>query len=522
VFLLKLLLCVCLFGLLTAGSLENIPTDSWVYDDVDLLKTAGLIHSMPSTSRPWTRAEAGGLVQEADSAAAFRDMVPGIAAALERLRTEFAADVPLRQVRTGSRRAIIRIPVPAGDQAQFRMDGFSRAGTRRWNGRTDIIGSIGTVLSNRPGSDFAFYERAEFTMFHPDTIDIVDSAGKHVSGTRVGAWMDLGVFQIDHAYLAFRIPWLRLEFGRDKFRWGPGYVSSCMLSDHAPGLDHVQLCASYRDFKYLSFTSYLSRWGLKHRFLSAQRIEYSFLDRVTLGGALMSAYSWDSLQTRAFFGMMNPIIPVFFEVAGSGHDDNLLVGWDAVVHLPRCKAYGQLFMDNYEFVKREGQPPNAIAWQVGAYWVPDLPVSVRVEYSRVNPFTYYHRIHHIMYEQYGVPLGHRLGPDADQVYCRLGFVLWAPLDVGIVGAYTRRGYYNRGDFTRLSWYGGQPLPEQFPSELGDEKVERETRVQAEAQVWLGRDLRVLGDVAYWYRQNVAGTPDNRDGFDFTLRIEFRY
>ncbi|OYD15677.1 hypothetical protein CH330_05055 [candidate division WOR-3 bacterium JGI_Cruoil_03_51_56] len=47
-----------LAGLAGAGSLENIPTDPWVYADLDLLKTSGLIRSMVSTSRPWTRTEA--------------------------------------------------------------------------------------------------------------------------------------------------------------------------------------------------------------------------------------------------------------------------------------------------------------------------------------------------------------------------------------------------------------------------------------------------------------------------------
>lgn len=60
------------FGLLApltvihaASPLENIRTDSWVYEAVDFLKLAGLLHSVPSSSRPWTRAYAAQLVSEA-------------------------------------------------------------------------------------------------------------------------------------------------------------------------------------------------------------------------------------------------------------------------------------------------------------------------------------------------------------------------------------------------------------------------------------------------------------------------
>ncbi len=514
--------CILFLVGIAAASLQNIPTDSWIYDDLDLLKTSGFVRSMPSTSRPWTRGEAAVLVREADSLSRLGRSGSAQRAALSRLRTEFGDELPDMKPEVGPRRPLVVIPVPVAPDARFQGDMFSRARVVRLGERNEASGSVGAVLSNRPGDKFAFYERVEFTMFRPDSADIEDPAGIHVPGSRVHSWMEFATFEIEHAYLAFKIPWLRLEFGRDEFFWGPGYVSSCMLSDNAPSLDHVQLCASYRNFKFLSFTSYLSRWGLKHRFLSAQRLELSLFDRVTLGGALMNVYSWDSLQTRSLFGMMNPLIPIYLEVANSGHDDNFLVGWDAVVYLPRIKVYGQLFLDNYEFVAKEGQPCNAVGWQVGGFWAPNLGFEFRIEYARINPFTYYHRIYHIMYENWSVPLGHELGPDADQIHARLGFVPFAPLTVSLLGIHTRRGYYNRGNFERKTWHGGQLLPERFPAEGGGEKVECTSQAGIEAGFWLGRDMRIAGSVAYWYSQNYQGAPDNRDGFDVSLRLEYRY
>jgi hypothetical protein len=54
-----------LAALAVAGPLENVRTGSWVYGSIEVLKTAGLIRSVPSTSRPWTRAYAARLVKEA-------------------------------------------------------------------------------------------------------------------------------------------------------------------------------------------------------------------------------------------------------------------------------------------------------------------------------------------------------------------------------------------------------------------------------------------------------------------------
>jgi hypothetical protein len=507
---------------LAAGSIATIPTDSWIYDDIVLLKTSALVSAPLSSSRPWTRAEAERLVREADSIA--RSRRPGLPqrAALERLRTEFGVGLPGVDFRHGPRRPLVSLPVPTGADSRLDADLFSRAGFRHGDGNRGS-GSVGAVLMNRPGDRFAFYERAEFTVFRPDSADIIDSAGEHVPGSRVHSWMELATLEIEHAYLAFRLPWqLRLEVGRDEFCWGPGRVSQVMLSDHAPALDHIQLGASYRSFRFLAFSASLSRWGEKHRFLSAQRVEVSFWDRLTLGGALMNVYSWDSLQTRSFFGMMNPLVPIYLEVANSGHGDNFLVGWDAVYYLPGARLYGQLFLDNYEFLKRESSPPNAVAWQVGGEWAPNLPVSVAAEYSRIAPFTYYHRVHHVMYEHYGVVLGHEIGPDADRFDVRLGVVPLTGFALGAGGSLVRRGYYNRGNYERKCWYGGLPLPEMFPAEVGDEKVERDWRVGFDVDWWATRDLRCLVDAGYRYSENWRGMPENRDWFEAGVGLEYRY
>jgi hypothetical protein len=61
------LLLAAAVAIVTAASLENVPTDSRLYDDIDLLKTSDLIHSMPATSRPWTRGECVRLLLEVRS-----------------------------------------------------------------------------------------------------------------------------------------------------------------------------------------------------------------------------------------------------------------------------------------------------------------------------------------------------------------------------------------------------------------------------------------------------------------------
>uniref|UniRef100_A0A7C4GAF9 Capsule assembly Wzi family protein n=1 Tax=candidate division WOR-3 bacterium TaxID=2052148 RepID=A0A7C4GAF9_UNCW3 len=508
--------------LATFASIEHIPTDSRIYTDIDILKTSGLIRLMPSTSRPWTRAEAARLVAEADSAARTTTLGPGQQAALDRLLWELGDEL----ARSEHRHPLLRFPVPDIPGGFGWSDLIGRA--RASNSQQQL--TAGAVLGNRPGNDFCFYDRIEFSAFNPKLVRTEDPAGVHLPGSRANSWKDRVSVETELAYFALRLPWVRFETGRDEFVWGPGYQSSVMLSDNAPALDHLQLCASYRGFKYLGFTAMMSRWHEHHRFLSGQRLELSLWNRLTLGGAMLNVFAWDSSTTRDFAGMLNLLVPLYFSVANSSHCDNLLVGWDAALYLPQSKVYGQLFVDNYEFNNLRNAP-NAVGVQAGAFWSPRLPIRVRVEYAAVTAFTYYHRAHSIMFENYLTPLGHELGPDADRI---LGRVELTPLpgwlETALCADYTRRGYFNRGDYLRKSYYVGQTLPQTFPARgidsLGNviEEVEGTFSVGPEIEVRpLRLPLHARLAVNYRLTASPEGSPgERRSGVDFALKVEYRY
>ena len=513
-------------ALATAAGLEGVPTDSRLYDDFDLLKTSGLIHSMPPTSKPWTRGECVRLLLEARDGSQ-NALGPVQRAALKRLEFEFGSELPALP----ARRPTVGMPVPDLGDAEARCDFFSRASAALDAQHL----SLGAVINNRPGDNFAFYERFELTAWNPKMVETElapDSSGLHIPGTRILPWRDLVTLETELAYLAFRIPWLRLEFGRDEFVWGPGFTGSVMLDDTAPALDHIQLCASYRNFKFLTFTSLLSRWGSKPRLLSAQRIELSLWNRLTLGGAMMVLSSWDALQPTQFGGLINPLIPLLLSEATSAYGNNSFIGWDAVCYLSRTKVYGQLFVDDYN---DDQWGPDEVGIQVGAHWAPNLPVEARLEYTRIAAFTYYHRIHSIMFENYLTTMGHPLGPDADQLFVTVNVVPngWLKVDIG--ADYTRRGYHNRGTYVRKSYKNPQDRiylrqHNEFPTRGWDtlsgaltEEVDKTLRFAPEVEIRALRDLFVSLSVGIWRSQNYQGAIGvNRNGVDLALKVEYRY
>ncbi len=495
------------------GSQYYIPTDSRLYEDVDLLKTAGLIRSLPSTSKPWTKDEFLRFLREAESAAQGRYLNPAQRSALNRLHRELT-----------EKKMALEFDLP---ESRIWFEPFSRGWVE--NGAQRV--SLGMKVLNTPADRFFCYERIEMILLNPKQGRVLDSSGWHNPKTRVVSWQDRILWEMERAYFGFKLPWLRLELGRDEWYWGPGYLSSVMLSDQAPALDQIQFTVTGRNVKFVSFTALLSRWNERHRFLSAQRLEVLLVKRLVLGAAMFNVYTWES--ARDFGGFINPLLPLYFSEANSGHDDNLLVGGDAVVYLPRSKLYAQLLLDNYEFNTRK-QSPNCVGWQFGFLFLPPRPLDLRIEYTGITPFTYYHRLRDIMFENFSVPLGHQIGPDADQLWARLRFSPVSWLGLSVWGDYTRRGYYNRGDYERLSYDVADSIfikkYYSFPArgydyETGEllEEVERCSRFGPELEITPLPDLYINAWFALAFCQNKDGKiGEKRTTPEFLIKLEYRY
>ncbi len=501
-------------------ALENIPTESWIYDDIDYLKTYGLVKSIPSSSRPWTRKEATLLIKEALDC---EDVPKPAQSFLLRLTRELHQELAKLGYKAQSQRnPLLRFELfDLTDKEKFTLH-------NDWFGKIQVDTSnqslaIGTILKTGYDPRISIYDRFEFTLYRESISDIHDSAGIHVPGLSVHSWMNIATFLIKNAYLKFKLPWLTIGLGRDKLSFGPGKRKSVMLADSAPALDMIQLRGDFKNLKLLGFTAALSRWGEKLRFLSGQRIELSLLSRIRLGGNMFAVHSPDSSQTKSFFGLINPLIPIYFEVANSGHDDNLLVGWDFALYLPRTQLYGQLFLDNWEpLPSRSVKYPNSYCVKLGSYIVPSPWFDFCAEYDKVTHYTYYHRINHIAYTHYDMPLGNPLGPDADETYFRINFYPLKWFYPSLQFTSTRRGERNRGDFKNKAYLNpdSTPISKVFPSGI----VEKTLAFGPELTFQPLPGLRISASAQYHKLTNPNGidTLPTELGLSAGLRIQYRY
>lgn len=510
-----LIFWICVFGFWFlvfnfshAAPLDNIPTKSWIYDAIDYLKTSGYITTIPSTSKPWTRQEVINLLKTYSINKTYANAQAAFYA--DRLLTEFSDDFLL----TEKKKKLIRINYEAGNLLINPYLRFTHSKLPYWltpygnnifpDNQTT---TFGLVFNLDKESKISLYHNSELTFYHKKIYDTLGANIASVPGMRVMESSNILTYDVKQAYISFPFFFLTIALGRDYLYFGPGFRSSVLLSDIAPSMDQIQVRANGKDYKALWFCAALSPWYYYHRFLSGQRLEFNLGKYLKIGGTMLVVYSFDSLQTKGFWGYLNPIIPIYAEVANTGHEDNLLFGFDVVTYLWRFKLYGQLCLDNFEFHPRPSGPPDAYGLTIGAY-LPFNEFAFRGEYSKITRYTYYHRILHIAYTSYQVPLGHSLGQDADELFLRLEYYPISKMRLDLVGSVTRRGEGNQASLEDKTWEDGELRPTTFPSGT----VEKIMSIGPELyyQVWF--DLTV--QTGFYY--------NNSKKINSFLKLEYRF
>jgi hypothetical protein len=542
-------LLLALAGLAVANPLENVPTGSWVYGSVDMLKTAGLIRSVPSASRPWTRAYAARLVKEACESACplVRDssgvrlpdlrQFPRRSGSVEyhlgRLAGEFAEELGQAMTAERLQRARPLFRIPADSTVVFGVD----PSVRLRGDTSNQTATLGLALNTVTGGNLAWYDRVDITVFRKPLRSIVDSGGiRHVPGMRddLSQIITPGdtenhhvLISVPEAYLRFAPSWLELQVGRDYAWWGPSFRDPVMLSNHAPSFDGYRLGASFNRFKFTSITALLSPWRERHRLLSAQRLEVNFWQRLVVAFALFSVYSPDSARTKELGGYLFPLLPLYPTMANNDWIDNALVGADFALFLPHVKLYGQVMVDDFnsfpwrvDWSDTLAGGPNCTAGQVGILADLAARAALRYEYTAISHYTYYHRHWFLAYTSYDVPLGNALGPDADQHNARLDLFPSPWGYVSLLGSLTRRGSLNRGDYRNLTWDNGKPTRfHAFPTGIVENTVSVGPQLTFEPFSW----LRLVSDVQWYTVGNEDGIIGaRRSGLSFNAALNYRY
>ena len=432
----------------------NIPLGHWGYDFIERLETKGVVRNIRDGSRPLSRAE---MAQAVAQAARNREGLSAVERAqLAKLRELFAEPSDLEDD------GILKWALKGGPlwvwrEKQWRMyvDYVGRwKGTFHRGARDRIYQQTSGLRIRGDFGRLGFYAEARDTQESGtrayDTLEDIFEEG-------IGyAKVKRGVANYDEtvAYLVWKLPWFEVTFGKDRLRWGPGWRGNVILSDTAPSFDMIKIKARYERFTFTSVTGFLrtdltessrtydgTRKALpRKKQLAAHRLEISVSEKVDVGLSEMVVYgdrSWEP-------DYVNPIMFYWSAEHYLGDQDNAMMALDVEVRpIRNLKLYGVWLLDDL-MKSRLGTDwfGNKFAFSGGALWLDPFGLAdtdARLEYVRIDPWVYTHTYRINSYQHYGWALGHWLGPNADDVFVRIGHQVTRDLSVSVFLEQERHG-----------------------------------------------------------------------------------
>ena len=224
------------------------------------------------------------------------------------------------------------------------------------------------------------------------------------------------------SYSPIRI--LNLQLGKDKIFVGDGY-RSLLLSDVANSYPYFKTTVNVWKFQYSVWYSWMrdiyhtenARSGFRNKFSTAHYLSMNLSPDFNL--SFFETEVWqgtDTNRTRGFDpNYLNPVIffrPIEYSL-GSG--DNALMGLNASYKFWKCKLYGQVVIDEFNFAIMQRFNKwwaNKQGFQLGLKLI-DIGgvrnLSLQAEYNWVRPFTYSHGSPQQNYAHFNQALAHPFG-----------------------------------------------------------------------------------------------------------------
>ncbi len=248
------------------------------------------------------------------------------------------------------------------------------------------------------------------------------------------------------AYLKFGFKNFQLIYGKFSNYWGNSHTSSLILSDYATSYDQFKLEFIFKKFKFTSLYAQLIDYE-EHdqdilqpkKYFAAHRLELLPWRWLGLGLSETVVFKGRSFEPA----YLNPVM--FFRSAEHylGSPDNMMMGLDfKCTALKNLKFYGELLIDDITTTKLGTDwYGNKLGYSVGAWWIDPFGIQnadVRIEYTRIRPYVYSHE-NSLSYKHYDSPLGHRIGPNSDDLYVGINYHLSKYAKLTLFSEFWRHG-----------------------------------------------------------------------------------
>jgi hypothetical protein len=305
--LLRVFFSVLIFlpGNIFSQSQRIIPLSSPFYDEMDALYAlCGL--AAPSAARPWTTAEAGGILQRVDSITAGVSANLKVRRLYERLEVELSSPLKFKI----DDLAQVNIQLDAALEAYAHTNSSDYVLEEDWHygyeERKPIL-KLGIELSIADWfyvtSDLQ-YGRNRFNErdLRRDTADLTAGAGAVIPADDDGtyafpykswAYSSPFITNVTTGFDEFDFDWPKranltiggehwnLSIARDRIKWGPGRTGNFIFDSHRDYDEYIQFSAFTNNFKYQWLNAFYPLPGFdgtgSFKFLMAHRLEFRII-----------------------------------------------------------------------------------------------------------------------------------------------------------------------------------------------------------------------------------------------------
>lgn len=263
---------------------------------------------------------------------------------------------------------------------------------------------------------------------------------------------DESFFDETQAYLGVDFNLLKLKLGRDRVMLGYG-SNKAIIEDNSPMFDYLSLNINYSFFSF----SYLYAKLLGKSIFVADSVSgsYNFVPEKYFAYHRMGF----NLSKHADFGIgeivvygersfdLSYLIPFSFfkSVEHSNRDrDNTMLFIDfANRSIPSTKFYFTFLIDDISFNKiGKGWWGNQTLLNVGVQTIPFykiMPIDFKLEYLRIEPYTYSHRLNRNSFTNLGYNLGTFLQPNSELIFAEISYRFTNRLSMLANFSYTNHG-----------------------------------------------------------------------------------
>jgi hypothetical protein len=444
----KKYLIVLLFSSVLFAQTEYVSVNNNVYTFLERMDALGFISGYNSFELPKTRHEVVSFIKEVDLHKSKLDAVDQLI--LNDLKTEFEFDLygtlnnsislfgkgdynPFSQ-----KEKYIYTQIDSGLGSLFinltgEADGIiksDRIFNKTTSAKLGIIGGEirGTVLNN-----FGFFISGTNGLLLGD---------KQTSFLRkdlqynfkLNEKPDADMFDETSGYLTADFNLIKFKIGRDRLKIGYGYIGA-LIDDNSPALDYIGMNINYGILNFSYFHAKIAGYEGVQQDIITQGVntlgeKYIGYHRIGINASKYTEFGIGEFIIYANrpieFAYLNPFN--FYksaEHAGKDRDNSMLFFDISNRSICGLKLYSYLLLDDIDFGKLfTGWYGNQTIWNIGlnsSNLYQYLPLDIKAEYQRIEPYVFTHRLQYNNYTNLGYPIGTYTKPNSELFFTEFSY-----------------------------------------------------------------------------------------------------